>query len=53
MPIDNDLKADIQKEIDLLESLQKEVGAAIGRAKDKITEVEPGKTREQVFSRKK
>jgi hypothetical protein len=52
MPVDDDLKAEIQKQIDLLELLRTEVEDAIGRAKTKIALVDEGKTREQVFPKK-
>lgn len=49
----DDLEAEIQKQIDLLVVLQKEVGDAIGRAEAKKKQVaEEGKTREQVFPKK-
>lgn len=51
MAVDKDLEQELTNHIALLESLQAEVKNAIGRATDKLKEVQGGKSREDVFPR--
>lgn len=49
MAVDKDLEKELTNQIELLKSLQAEVGNAIGRATDKLKEVQAGKSREDLF----
>lgn len=49
MAVDEDLEKELTNQIKLLKSLQTEVGNAIGRATDKLKEVQAGKSRDDVF----
>lgn len=51
MAVDKDLEQELTNQIELLKSLQAEVGNAIGRATAKLKEVQAGKTRDDVFPR--
>jgi hypothetical protein len=51
MAVDKDLEKELTNQIELLKSLQAEVGNAIDRATDKLKEVQAGKAREDVFPR--
>lgn len=53
MAVDEKLESEITNQIKLLEKLQQRVGEALGRANDKLNEVRSGKSREDVFPRKK
>ena len=53
MAVDTNLERDLTNQIKLLEKLQERVGEAIGRANAKLKEVQDGKSREDVFPRKK
>jgi hypothetical protein len=53
MAVDTNLERELTNQIKLLEKLQARVGEAIGRANDKLKEVQGGKSREDVFPRKK
>jgi hypothetical protein len=49
MAIDKELEQELTDQIELLKSLQAEVGNAIGRATDKLKDVQAGKPRDYVF----
>ena len=49
MPVDKELEQELMDQIELLKSLQAEVGNAIGRATDKLKDVQAGKSRDYVF----
>ena len=53
MAVDRKLEGELTNQIKLLEKLQQRVGEAIGRANVKLKEVQEGKSREDVFPRKK
>jgi hypothetical protein len=53
MAVDTKLEQELKNHITLLEKLQERVVQAIEDAKGKFKEVEAGKSREQVFPRKK
>lgn len=49
MAVDKDLEKELTNQIELLKSLQAEVGNAIDRAADKLKQVQAGKSRDEVF----
>jgi len=53
MAVDAKLEQELTDQIKLLEKLQLRVGEAIGRAKGKLEKVQDGKSRVEVFPRKK
>jgi hypothetical protein len=53
MAVDDKLKHELTNQIKLLEKLRDRTEEAIGRANEKLNEVKSGKSRDDVFPRKK